>query len=220
MDSDPAIAARSPASAGFTVVEMMVVVLITVLGFLALFHLQSGVMKATTNSWNLIAATHLAEHFLETVRLESVEWNNDTTQGVGQAQFHYLNPLAATNTSTPWMRAYISGTGTGFQMSNQAGKLIGAGREYDTGVVAEFPSTGANARNQRFCVQYRLTWLVANFLVRAEVRVMWPRDDSRAALFDTCPDGSGTLTGIQDDPQNAWGVTFTTTVMKNVFVST
>jgi Tfp pilus assembly protein PilE len=216
MGSDPAIRVRRNPSAGFTVVEMMVVVLITVLGFLALFHLQSGVMKATTNSWNLIAATHLAEHFLETVRLESVEWNNDTTQGVGQAQFHYLSPLALTTTSTDWMRAYVSGTGTGFQMSNQAGKLIGSGREYDTGVVNEFPDN----RNQRFCVQYRLTWLVTNFLVRAEVRVMWPRDDSRAALFDTCPDGSGATTGIQDDPQNAWGVTFTTTVMKNVFVST
>lgn len=199
---------------GFTLIEVLVAILIMVLGFLALFHLQSGVLKATNNSWNVVTATHLAEHFLETIRLEALEWNNDTTRSTNQSQFQFLKNIPSDGSGTGWIRAYV--TGSQFEMSNQLGKAFGIGREYDTGALNEFP----NNRGQRFCVQYRLTWLVPRFLIRVEVRVFWPKDDAEAGRFNSCPDGTEGGVGIQDDPTNAWGVTFTTTVMKNVFVST
>ncbi len=204
-------------SRGFTLIELMVVVALSLVGFIALFQLQAGVMRASTNSLNMVQATFLGQHLLETIRMEAMEWTNDGLQGPTQAKFQYFKnvgdaPLAV-GQPTAWMRAY-AGTGA-FQRVNQLGRSLPAGvaTQFDAGADVEFPDN----RNQVFCVQYRLAWLIVNSLVRVEVRVFWPREGANAQAYDACPIGNG---GIETDPMSSWSATFVTTVMKNVFVST
>ena len=195
----------------------MVVVALSLVGFVALFQLQAGVMRASTNSLNMVQATFLGQHLLETLRMEAMEWTDDGLQGPAQAKFQYFKHVSdngpAPGQGSGWLRAY-PGTG-GFQRVNQVGRMLAAGTtpQYDAGAAVEFPDN----RNQVFCVQYRLTWLMANALVRAEVRVFWPREEGKAATYDACPIGNG---GVETDPMSSWSATFVTTVMKNVFIST
>jgi len=199
--------------AGFSLVELMAVIVITVIGFLAMIHLQAGVIRGNTNTWDMVAAANLAQHVLESIRLETVEWTNQSTQSTNQNQFTYLQHvndggLPAVGSGSGWLRAFDD-PGQPFQKVNQ----LGAGYPAiavidDAGALAQIPTT----TNRRFCVQYRLTWLVPDFLIRAEVRVLWSRLEGRAALYDACP------AGMETDLANVYSLTYPTTVMRNVFV--
>ena len=207
--------------AGFTLVELLAVIVITVIGFLAMVNLQAGIIRGNTTTWDLVGATNLAQHVLETIRMEATEWTNESTQPVDQPQFRYLRfvndgVVAPDGTSgSGWRRAFVQG-GAPFQMVNQLGNDVG----YDPGALVQF-RTAANVQIQRrFCVRYRLTWLVQDFLIRAEVRVFWFRQMGTAGQFDACPMNLGANDDMQSDQNiaNVYSVTYPTTVMKNVFV--
>ncbi len=197
------------AQAGFTLIELMAVIVITVIGFLAMLHLQAGVLRANTTARDVVIATQLALHLIETIRLEAMEWTNDTDQGVGQAKFKYLKhvndeagPVAGRGSG--WLRAYDI-QGSTFQMVGP----LGRDTQYDPGALQQFPDT----QGRRFCVRYRLTWLIPNHLIRVETRVLWPRAEGQGGLYDACGPNMDT------DLANAYQVTQVTTVMKNVFVT-
>ena len=202
--------ARTASAKGFTLMELVVVMAITVTGFVAALYLQSSLMKGASNSWDTTCAVQLARHTLETIRLEAVEWYNDTGAGVGgvqQLKFAYLrNVGAATPGGTSgWQRAPYANSALPFQLTNQLGDNVG----WDEGANDEI----TNAVARRYSVQYRLTWIVPNMLIRAETRVMWPRTDMAAGNYDTCP------ADMFNHPNDIMSVTIPMTVMKNVFVS-
>lgn len=195
--------------AGFTLVELMAVIVITVIGFLAMLHLQAGVLRANTTARDVVTATQLALHLIETVRLEALEWTDDGTQGVAQAKFRYLphvndeaGPVAGRGSG--WQRAWEIPNAP-FQMVS----ALGRDATYDPGALQQFPDT----RARRFCARYRLTWLIPNFLIRVEARVLWPRAEGQGGLYDACGPN------MDADVANAYQVTQVTTVMKNVFVT-
>ena len=197
------------AAAGFTLVELMAVIVITVIGFLAMLHLQTGVLRANTTARDVVTATHLAEHLLETIRMEAVEWTNDGDQGVDQAKFKYLRHVndgggPAEGRGSGWLTAYDIPNAT-FTMVSQ----LGRDTTYDPGALQQYPDT----QRRRFCARYRLTWLIPNILIRAEARVLWPRVEGQGGLYDRCEPGMDT------DLANAYQVTQVTTLMKNVFVA-
>jgi hypothetical protein len=96
-------------------------------------------------------------------------------------------------------------------MVNQIGDNLGweGNQSWDSGALGEI----RNDAGRRFCVQYRLTWLVPDHLIRAEVRVMWPRAGVNMNDYDSCPADMFT------HPTDILSVTIPMTVMKNVFVS-
>lgn len=200
---------RMREGAGFTLVELMAVIVITVIGFLAMLHLQAGILRANTTARDVVTATQLALHLIETIRVEALEWTNDAAQGVNQAKFTYLRhvnneagPVAGRGSG--WRRAYEIQGGT-FQMVNSLGRDM----TYDAGALQQFPDT----QSRRFCVRYRLTWIIPNFLIRVETRVLWPRSEGQGGLFDHCGPN------MDADMANAYQVTQVSTVMKNVFVA-
>lgn len=188
----------------------MVVMAISIIAFLAILYLQTSLLHGTSAAWDMTAATTLARHTLETIRIEGLEWYNDTGLGVGgvqQAKFNYLANVGApvAGGGSGWQRAPFANSADVFQMTNQLGdNLI-----WDVGALREVD----NNTNRRFCVQYRLTWLVPNFLIRAEARVMWPRPDVPAGNYDACP------ADMFDNPTDIYSITMPMTVMKNVFVT-
>lgn len=191
---------------GFTLIELMVVVLITVVGFMAIVVLQAATVKGVTNSRDLVAAVNLAEHFLNSVRIEALEWTNDTDQGTNQAKFKYLNNvgLPVAGNGSGWLQAYINAMDVDKRINQN-----GNDTTFDAGLITEFPQD----RNKRFCLQYRLTWVIPNRLIRAEARVLWPREEADVAAYQECP------LGMEADVSNVYGITVPTTIMKNIFVT-
>ena len=200
---------RARRDAGFTMVELMVVTVITIMGFLALVHLQAGILRGNSNSWDMVGATHLAQNLLEAIRMEAMEWTDNAGQGVDQAKFQYLKHVNDVGV-TQWIRAFDL-PGQRFQRVNQAGRDT----RYDSGVLNELHDT----RNQRFCVRYRLAWMIPNQLIRAEIRVLWNRDNGQGGKYDACPLSPNPAQDMDFDVANVFAATFSTTVMKNAFVS-
>ena len=200
---------------GYTLVEVMVVIVITIVGFLAMTHLQTSVLQADQNSWNAAGAVELARHLQETIRMEAVQWTNDSQAlagGVNQANFLYLKNVGApiAGQGSGWLDAGFYPVDTAFALVNQ----LGYQPTYDAGALAVIPQ----GRNQRYCVRYRLTWLVPNFLIRADVRVLWVRHEGKAGNFDSCPGPDG-ATSMEAHTEDVFSISFPSTVMKNVFVA-
>jgi len=167
---------------GFSVIELLVVVAVTSVGFVALLELQVASIRGLTYPANLTAAVNLGEHFLATLHLEAVEWTGNGAQQWNGPQLRYLstlNPALAADSPDGWQVAYgIEGGSDLF--TDQAG----SDATYDAGLVREL----APRDNPRFCVHYRLAWATGSErLMRAEVRVMWLRDNASWALFRNCP---------------------------------
>lgn len=203
------------ADRGYTIVEVMVVIAVTVIGFMALIHLQTSVLRANENSWNAAGAVSLARHLQETIRLEALEWTGDTydgTGGVAQAKFRYLKHVGppATGEGSGWRDAEFYPVGTAFTLVNQ----LGFQPAYDAGALQALRGD----RNQRYCARYRLTWIVPNYLIRADVRILWVRHEGLAGAYDACPGPEGP-DSMERHPEDVFTVTFPMTVMRNVFVT-
>lgn len=190
---------------GFTLIELLIVIFITTVGFLSLSILAGATIKGLSQAKDLTEALNLAEHFLLTVRQEAVEWTNDTDQGVNQTKFKYLNniPLAGTGTTSGWMRGYYK-AGLMDQRVNSLGRDDGVGG-YDSGILNEF---GVNV-GKRFCVHYRLTWLIDNLLIRVESRIIWLKENADINYYSDCH------VGIENDTDFIYAITVPTTIMKN-----
>ncbi|NOZ02348.1 MAG: hypothetical protein GXP54_10725, partial [Deltaproteobacteria bacterium] len=182
--------------------------------FLAMVNLQAGIIRGNTTSWDIVQASNLAQHVLQSIRIEAEQWTNTSTQDVNQAGFRYLQHVNDTvyadgSRGSGWLKAFDQGT-VSFQLVNQIGRDTG----YDQGALTQIRATD----NRKFCVRYRLTWLVTDYLIRAEVRVLWPRDLGNAGQYDACPINIGSDSDMQQDVSNVYSVTYPTTVMRNVFV--
>lgn len=162
---------------GFSLVELLIVVLVTAVGFVALLDLQVSTIRGLNYPAQMNAAINLGEHLIETMKLESyVRRGGGLTSGQ-----HYLPALPAYGSGTNdtgWLMAYANGSSQ-HEMTDQ----VGADAVYDAGALVEFPALD----RPRFCVRYRLSWVSQN-LARADVRVLWLRDEGAWTRFKDCPD--------------------------------
>ncbi len=195
---------------GFSLMELMMVIVITTIGFMALINMQVGTLHAVNESRSMMEAVNLAEHFVETLKSEAIAWNGDASatllQGGLDGQFpHLLNVGQATlNGGSGWIE------GDRFPgQDRRIGPMGYAAASWDAGIAEEIPP----GQNRRFCMHYRLTWLVPDYLVRADVRVLWLRDEAQITLYQSC--GAGTEMWL--DMSNVGSVTVPATLMRNVF---
>jgi Tfp pilus assembly protein PilV len=197
------------ADKGFTLVELLIAAALSIVGFLALLYVQTQTLAGLSTSKSLVEASNLAEHFLETLREESIEWTNMSTAGPNQDKFLYLKAAPTSTgagTTSGWIRAYTAPSG----QEQWIGKLGADTTTYDIGIQQQVPWD----RSRKFCAHYRLTWLIPELLLRAEVRVMWPREGADYAKYSTCP----TDQSMEDDLMNVASVSMSTALMRNIFV--
>lgn len=189
---------------GYSLIEVLIVVIVTTVGFLALINLQVATVHAIGAGKNVVEAANLAEHFVETLRAEALEWNVPGTLMVSNpTKFPYLhvvgNPVAGGGSN--WITAYIPPD------EDKRVGVIGYEVVFDSGIHSELnPEI-----NKRYCLHYRLTWLVPDYLIRADVRVSWMRDNANISLYQNCPPG------METDLANVSSVTVPGTIMRNVF---
>ncbi|MBM4371618.1 MAG: hypothetical protein FJ098_08185 [Deltaproteobacteria bacterium] len=208
---------RLPASAarGFTLAEILLVLTLTSVGFIAVINLQIGTVQAVAAGRNLTEATNLAEHVIELIRSEAVEWTADG-ETVEPTRFPYLSVAGAPAASggsdwTPAMLSPIQGVderlGSLGSDVNPRGEAMGQ----NLGILNEFPLD----RNRRFCVYYRLTWIIPDYLLRADVRVSWMRQRTDQTVYQDC--SALEPERMFNDLSRVASITLPATVMRNVF---
>jgi len=195
---------KTVSTAGFSLVEVLIVIAITTIGFLALVNLQIGTLRGVGTSRSMMQAVNLSEHFIETLKSEGLPWTGDASVLTSQpAVFPHLRLAGAPTDGggSGWVRAYQS-----TETDSRVGPL-GIDDTWNAGVAMEVDPD----RERRFCVHYRLTWVVPNYLIRADVRTLWMRDEANVSLYQDCP------VGMETDLANVASVTIPGTVMRNVF---
>ncbi len=195
---------------GFSLMELMMVIVITTIGFMALINMQVGTLHAVNESRSMMEAVNLGEHFIETLKSEAIAWNDDASatilQGGLAAQFPHLRYVgqATVNGGSGWIEGYRSTA-----QDRRVGPMGNADATWDAGIATEIPP----GQNRRYCLHYRLTWLVPDYLVRADVRVLWLRDEGQITKYQTC----GVGTQMEQDMSNVGSITVPATLMRNVF---
>lgn len=202
---------RRRAASGFSLSEILVVLALTTIGFIAIINLQIGTLEAVTTARNMTEATNLAEHVIELIRSDAIEWTADGDT-VDATRFPYLNVAgtAAAGGGSGWVLATLSP-----DTDRRVGSLGDAFRdeERNTGILNEFPAD----RNKRFCVFYRLQWIVPDYLLRADVRVLWMRGRLTQTAYRDC--SILNPANMFNDFSQVSSVTIPATVMRNVFAA-
>ncbi len=164
---------------GFSTVELLIVVAVTSVGFVALLELQVASIRGLGYPAKLTLGMGLGEHFLGTLQTEAVEWTDDGGPNWSNSDLRYLSQF---NEAAPdeWILASAP-EGVDFALTDS----VGSDLWYDGGVLREIPPTGA----PRFCLHYRLSWATPNqSVIRADVRVSWLHDEASWSDFKDCPD--------------------------------
>ncbi|MEZ4467634.1 MAG: prepilin-type N-terminal cleavage/methylation domain-containing protein [bacterium] len=147
---------------GFTIIEVLVAVVITAIGFAAIFSLQIGSMQGNIEAREMAAATNLAERYVATLRREAFQWvagprpqaAQSALLGQGPATWHSLTPRPVDHNGRPH--------------------------------VADDARFGSPLARQRFCVQY---WMsdrdqVLDGVLNVRVRVIWPVGTLDTTILD------------------------------------
>jgi hypothetical protein len=141
-------------------------------GVTGVFSLQSVTASTNRQAKDLAVATRIAESWQEQLAIDALSW----VQPIPPTSSTPFNVNAFNQTT--WLRDVL--TTNGWHVPATTGQNYGAG----TGsfgpsftVLGDYTATAANAV---FCTNLRLTPLLAtngSGLMRAEVRVYWPRYD-------------------------------------------
>jgi type II secretory pathway pseudopilin PulG len=164
---------------GFTILEVLIGVLMLTIGIVAIFAMQATAIQTNRASYDLRAATELAETTLERIQRDSLMWGQSGNPGDWGAGSWLVSALSTTATD-----------GT-FGWPPRPANVTG-GRQptfNDLGLSADDVSTvrDARGRNSRFCVDYVAEWLRAPTFARVTVRVRWARNRlGEQALRNDC----------------------------------
>jgi len=197
---------RHRSSAGYTLIELLVVVSVTTFGLIALLQLQIGTLHSAAASRDMQVAINLAEHVAQSMRLEALQWSSNS-QPIGNSNFHFIKNapvVMAEGQSSEWLNAHTPQSGT---QDWRVGP-VGNNTDYDEGILTEIPATS----NQNFCVHYRLTWLIPDLLLRADIRVSWSKNKGEHLKYVDCP---VEMESVLTDNNS---ISFPVSIMKNIFV--
>lgn len=152
----------TPDRRGFTILEILIAVVVTAIGFAAIFSLQIGTMQGNISARETTGAVALGERYVEMLRREAFQWTSGSPPGPwldrAPRRWHTLTPLPVDHNGLP--------------NAEEAGGV------------------GSGLDRQRFCVHYWIDPLTDTYdgVINARVRVIWPRAslDDGDALRDAC----------------------------------
>jgi hypothetical protein len=144
----------------YTVVELLMALSVFGIGVVGVVGMQKVTATSNRHAKNLATATHIAQSWLERLAVDAMRW--DQTRGLNNTTWLQTAQLAANATwQLPTLEPVTERFGPGFGALGQT-----------------LPATAEIV----FCTHIRLTHLLdpasqpTNGLIRAEVRVFWPRD--------------------------------------------
>lgn len=207
---------------GFSLVELMITVSITTMGFVALLTLQTATLRGMSNTRHLIQATSLAENFLGQLQLEFMGWTENPGQGLSNTtNFPHLAGLPTDAAATAGATSSSDGVDNapGWVNADTDGgddrrvSVVGDRHPFgfNSGIRAAMISPGAEDIEAPYCMRYRLTWLIPQRAIRAEVEVAWPLENANLDNFLTCEEMASANLG------ELRSVTLMSTLAVNVF---
>jgi len=164
---------------GFSLVEALFALLVTMIGFSALFSMQKTQMSSSVMARELSAASNIAERVIGQLHKDSYMWTGATLPSPRlnrtPREWHTWSELALDHNLQPF--------------------------------IADDPQ-GTRLKRQRFCVHYWLSPLSGLYegLMNVRVKVTWPKDIANTQLVgQLC--GEGGVEQLEDDPHSWLSVT-------------
>jgi prepilin-type N-terminal cleavage/methylation domain-containing protein len=171
---------------GYTAVELLIAISIFGVGVSGAIAMQKVTAASNMHAKNLAVATHIAESWIDMLATDAVSWNSPSvasgpTPDIGETKW-LQKVVANANTTNAW---FLPDTTLRF------------GPGFDA--LGNPVNPSVNPDDVRFCSHLRLSWLYqptasGNGLIRAEVRVFWPRD-GQGLTATTCTTGQVTAVG-------------------------
>jgi len=157
-------------------------------GLLGIIALQGAAVTANQRAQELTTATNIARRWQERLRRDSYQWTAPSQE----------NPI--TNIGNTWyLRPLATAAGTDWMLPTQPGGLVAALESPAADYWGNDVALGSP--NTYYCTHIRLTRLIVNELVRAEVRVWWFRQGGvRPADYGNC--GQSVVTTMGTDTTN------------------
>lgn len=161
-------ASRRSRDAGYTAVEVLMAMTVMAIGAAAVISMQRASMQGNMDARQTDIANSIARTWVERLQEDAMQWTLPSSS----------NP--AGNNCTTAAIACNNVTGTWFLPSqyNKAGQNVSWSPGFD--ILGRDVASG-NLASAFFCVNVRLTYLVTPALpvepglIRADVRVLWPR---------------------------------------------
>lgn len=207
---------------GVTIIELMVALSVTLIGFAGLLSMQTGSLQGASEARKSFLALQLADHFGETLRTEAVHWIEGSDLTAGDFPRLQFAPSPSTaGTQSAWLVETIRG------LVGPLGDVDDTvGTNCDIGLCDEGVLNEIDKDDDLFCIHYRLTWLISDALLRADVRILWIRTGKPqlAAYADDC-DWNGTASppgadGVMAaDMENVHYISFPVTLSVNTNVA-
>ena len=169
---------RGQARRGFTVLEVLIGVLLMTVGLLAVFAMQITAIETNRASYDLRAATELAETTLERIQRDSLMWGQSGDPGDYGAGAWLNGAMGTTITDTWAFPPRPAGVSGGRQPTWN-----------DMGLAQDDAArwNDYRGRNSKFCVNYLADWLRGPTFARVTVMVRWPRNrGGEQALRNDC----------------------------------
>lgn len=184
---------------GFTMIELLIGASVAAVGLYATMQLAIAALNGNTERRDSIAAEQLAQHLLATIQTDGVMWFDPMPMG------KYLSRIQGppgTGPTSGWLLPLDAKASTDKRVGG-----IGWDKTYDGGLMVELPQD----QGTLYCTHFRLTWVTTD-LIRAEVRVSWPRRQLAPEKYADCP------AEMAYDVGNVGSVTLPAMVMRNVYV--
>ncbi|MEO8874433.1 MAG: prepilin-type N-terminal cleavage/methylation domain-containing protein [Polyangiaceae bacterium] len=176
---------RRLAVAGFTAIEVMLSLTILAIGASGVIAMQTTAIDGNYDARRLDVANGILREWTERLRRDGMLW---TLPNPG-------NPLQNNRTTNALLLATVDGDPT-----NASWHLPVARVGDPVPLMPQFDLLGRDVLSSdattpvMFCTQVRLSWLMSESLMRADVRVFWPR-------------GTGAMTDCAADPAAGWETT-------------
>ena len=192
---------------GFTLVELLAVVTLTTLGFVAIMNLQLGTVRGVGSARGMQGALELADHTAQTMRQEALRWTPTSGAPSTMADTLFLKHAPETTevgSTSSWLVGYQE---DGVVPPDLRVGTVGNSLTYSAGILGEL---GTNEK--QFCVHYRLSWLVPDMLLRADIRISWVRPTVDFTTYAQCP------AAMIDRLDEVQSVSVPVTILRNIFV--
>ena len=178
---------RRKTGQGFTILEVLIGVLLMTVGLLAVFAMQVTAIQTNRVSYDLRAATELAETTLERLQRDALMWGQSGDPG-DYGSGAWLNGAMGTTTTDKWaFPPKPVGVAGGRQPTwNDLGLAQDDAAQWND----------YRGRNSKYCLNYLADWLRGPTFARVTVMVRWPRNRAgEQALRNDC----SRLTALNDD---------------------
>lgn len=209
---------------GFTLIELLTMVAVTTVGFIALLNLQLQTIRGIGNARDMQLGLTLADTIAQTLRLEALQWTPAVTIS-GNTNFNFLSkaPTDTTEgTTSDWFVAYANNEKTDLRVAPVGDVLPLGTQQLNSGILREYTDSATeHTFDKRFCAHVRLTWLVPTVLLRADIRVFWPRHRANEVNLERCAiksSGVGADPALLERPDQIQMISVPITVIRNVFV--